>query len=398
MNRLKDQERGVIVTLAALLMMLLIGLLGLALDFGYMLIRSGQVQNVADAVALSCAGANSRSPNSCMTGDTNTSNPTYIGSVDQYEFPVLVTTLAPNDCPVIGQYNCVKADVSTTWDSFFITLFGVESLTVTKSAIAGFANSTPCLLALQTTDTNIRFRSSKPTDVTCLIASNSTAGNSIVKSGSSTVSTTVGVITSGGVIGTIDATYILTYQAPTADPFSMLTPPIATGSSPLKINCKGGVATVNPGHYSSITINPPGNCSVTVNPGIYTASNGSISLTGSGNISGNGVLFYQGSASAGMDISSSGTVTLSAPTSGANAGMLFWQRASNSSNLEIGGNGAYGLIGAVYAPASAFAIKGTKTVQLGAIVTGSIEVRNSASYVFTGEGLPGYRAVPTLLK
>lgn len=397
MNDPRESEKGIVLPLTALLMMVLIGFLGLALDFGYMLIRGGQVQNVADAIALSCSGANYRSADSCVTGDTNVSNPTYVGSVDQYAFPAVVTKLNSIDCPVLGQYNCVKADVTTTWNTFFITLFGVNALTVSKSAVAGFANSIPCVLGLAPSGTNITFRSSSPTTFTCLLASNSTSSSSIVKSGSSTVTTTVGVITSGDVVGTIVSPYILTYQPPTADPFSSLIPPLATGTSPLTIKCEGGVATVNPGNYTSITINPPSNCTVTVMPGVYTA-NATISLSGSGNIVGSGVLFYQGSTTAGMDISTSGSLTLSAPTTGANAGLLFWQRSTNSSALEIGGNGAYDLQGDVYAPVAAFAIKGTRTVKLGTVVVGSIDVRNSASYSYTGQGSPLYRSAPTLIK
>lgn len=384
--------------LTALLMMVLIGFLGLALDFGFMLIRGGQAQNVADAIALSCSAANNRTPNSCVTGDTNTSNPTYVGSVDQYGFPALVTKLSPINCPVLGQYNCVQADVTSTWNSFFISLFGVNTLTVNKSAVAGFANTIPCVLAMATTGTNINFRSSNPTTFTCLISSNSTSSSSIVHSGSSTVTTTVGIITSGDVSGVIIAPYILTYQPPTADPFITLVQPSAPGTTPLTINCQGGVATVNPGNYTSININPPSNCTVTINPGVYTA-NSTISISGSGNISGTGVLFYQGSTTAGMDISNSGTTTLRAPTSGANAGILLWQNRSNTTaTLGIGGNGAYQLYGNVYAPSSPFVIKGVNVVALGSVVAGNIEVRNSASYVYTGQGSPLYRDAPTLLK
>ncbi len=93
MNDPRESEKGIVLPLTALLMMVLIGFLGLALDFGYMLIRGGQVQNVADAIALSCSGANYRSADSCVTGDTNVSNPTYVGSVRVADFRLCVHTI-----------------------------------------------------------------------------------------------------------------------------------------------------------------------------------------------------------------------------------------------------------------------------------------------------------------
>jgi uncharacterized membrane protein len=111
-NEVNQSERGAVVIWFAMLIVLLLALLSLAVDIGWLFVKRTQLQNAADAAALSCGSFNYRTPGSCQNGDTASSNPTVIGSVNPDNFSIV--TEVPTTCPTFGQNTCVKASATTT--------------------------------------------------------------------------------------------------------------------------------------------------------------------------------------------------------------------------------------------------------------------------------------------
>lgn len=408
MNSQKRGQKGAVLLLIAVALVCLIAFLGLAIDVGYLVIKRAQMQSVADAVALSCASGNKRTPGTCVTGDTQVSNPGAIGSVDHYGFPVTVTLLSPQNCPVVGQANCVRADVTSTWNTFFGTFLGMTTLSSSVFAIAGVGNTVPCVFGLATTGINIDFKSTQTTSANCLITSNSTSANSISVFQSSIVSSTVGVTTAGGISGVITAPYVLTNQPPQPDPYVALVPPVSNGclqTNYIYSTCGG---TLPAGTYCGLQINPTGTgCTVNLS-GTYVIRNGTksqfpgISFTGGNNtlITGSNVVIYN-ETGALSTTSSNGSIDLTSPATGSLRGVLYWQKSTNTKPVTIksSGGSVFKLTGIFYVPNAALTLEpGGSSFTVGDIIAKTIAISGSATIGHTGQGSPLYRTNTVLLK
>lgn len=333
-------ERGSIVIITLIVMLTLLGLMGLAIDFGYAYLLRNRLQAMTDAAALSCASANARTPGSCVSGDTNLTNPTVLGAVDPYGYPILATV--PETCPNESASSCVKVTGTLTWNTFFLPWFNLPTLTVNTASIAGSAG-TACLQGLSSTGTNITFNNTQTSVFRCWIASRSTSGSSILVQPAATVSSTVGWTSAGNISGTLSAPVELPNRTPIPDPYIERTPP--TVGSCIATNYEH--KTCNPlpaGTYCGLVISP-GNCGTLTLSGTYVIRAGTKAkfpgLTFDGHqgatIQGQNVTFYIVDGSVHTD-AQKGNVNLSPPTTGPLRNLLFWQAASNTNPLIIDGD------------------------------------------------------------
>jgi Flp pilus assembly protein TadG len=126
MSKTCQHQKGATLVLFALLLSVLIALMGLALDGGYMLLQKARLQSTADAAVLACV----INPSTCGAGGSNV-----FPDVNLYGFNVVTTN--PVACPKTSQFGCVQAVASTTWNTFFLGLFGQNTFTLSAKAIAG---------------------------------------------------------------------------------------------------------------------------------------------------------------------------------------------------------------------------------------------------------------------
>ena len=149
------------------------------------------------------------------------------------------------------------------------------------------------------------------------------------------------------------------YVTPTvmSDPLaSYVNPPANPGSCTAASFTGSTNNTLNPGCYTSISIVGSGN--LTLNPGTYYISgSGGFSATGSGNVTGSGVLIYL--ASGPMSMTGSGNLTLSPQTTGAYAGMTVYMDRSNPNDFRATGSGASAVSGTLYAPNADVTVTGS---------------------------------------
>jgi hypothetical protein len=186
----------------------------------------------------------------------------------------------------------------------------------------------------------------------CVIASNSSADDSIYVAGSATLAADC-LQSSGG----IDATGGLTTKCAqnrthawrALDPFANLIEPVPP--MPLS-NPKKADTVVQPGRYTDLTLDG----TKTLQPGLYYIV-GSLSIKGT--VSGTGVTFFM--ADGGVTANGSASLSISAPTSGSTAGMLFWSSKTNTSANSFNGNGATDLNGYLYFPKSQLTYNGNNT-------------------------------------
>lgn len=367
-------EHGSILVMLVVLMLVLLGFLGLAIDFGYAYVQRNRLQAVTDAASLACASANARTPGSCVDGDTDQSNPGVLGAVDPDGFPLLATV--PETCPNEYASSCVKVTGTITWNTFFLPLFNLPTLAVNTTSTAGSLGA-PCLHGLNRTGTNITFLDLQTSVFRCWIASRSTSSASVSIATQATVSSTTGWTSAGTVSGPLNAPVQLPNRTPIPDPYIDRTPP--TVGNCLQTNYKH--ATCNPlptGTYCGLVISP-GNCGTLPLSGTYVIRAGTkpqfpgLSFEGglSSTIQGADVTFYIVDGSV-VTTAQKGDLILTPPKTGELRHLLFWQAAPNVNPLGLVGNSlgvgrSMQFLGVTYAPGATVTVqrgaKGTLTVK-----------------------------------
>jgi len=436
MSKLHSQQNGAISIVVAFLMILIIGFLGLSVDFGYAFLQKTRLQGVADSEALACAinPVNAICPN--VGADV-------YPAVNPYNFIIKINN--PGDsslCPIPELQNkCTTATASTTWNTFFINLFGISSLTLSANATSGYASHNPCMLSLSDFGVGLELKGSASVNtINCGLSINQ-IGTSISLVGSGSI--TAFPINIMGQVSKSGSGFISTVTKvalPVVDPFlnqlppTFLIPPPSscisahllkyTGSNTVVVNsgnyCGGiskvgsGSITFNPGYYAGISTNGsglvkfnPGNYviygggltlggsgDVDFGTGSYVIYGGGVKITGSGNVLGNEITIYNSGNSiypeGGFDITGSVGFNLSAPLSGTLQGILFFQPASNASPVNVAGSGGSILNGNLYLPTASLSISGSAnaTLPVGVIIASNIKINGSGNISVTNEFTP----------
>lgn len=128
-------QNGAVLPIFAISIIALLGFSAFAIDFGFAYMRQSQLQNVADSGALACA----QNFSTCTTGG------------DQYPLTnthgFTVATTKPVACPnTATQNNCVQVIASSQWNTFLLPLFGINTLNLSKVAIAGSRASSEVMI------------------------------------------------------------------------------------------------------------------------------------------------------------------------------------------------------------------------------------------------------------
>lgn len=382
MTKKHTHQKGATLVLFALLLSVLIALMGLALDGGYMLLQKARLQSTADAAVLACVV----NPSTCGSGGSNV-----FPDVNLYGFNVVTTN--PVACPKTSQFGCSQAVASTTWNTFFLGLFGQTTFTLSAKAIAGKnSGGATCMI----TDTSF-----------------STNGNNNVtlNNCSAAIGGVFSTTNKSGIVisPNTDNNLITVYNghpsacgncspAPVSVSGAMPTPPsftapIIPNAAAPTYNASTKTYTYYPGTYSSPVVFDK-KYSYVLSSGLYNSAyvfNGGLD-TGSAvvtNGSGGASIYVPGNKS----LSLSGTVTLSAPTpTGCIAGsavVINHPYTNTHYNLSMNGSQDHlSLTGVANLSADDFTINGSSTALsvTGALTTNSMTLHGNMN--------PSYSANP----
>lgn len=397
MNK-QRQERGAVAVIIGLMIVVLVGFIGLALDFGYAYVKKNQAQNVADAEALACVINPSALP--CPPGTTTTD---LYPAVNAQGFTI-VSIENPGDsslCPLpASQSGCARVTVQNTWNTFFIPLFGKPTLTVQTVATAGkVGGGTGCVIA----------------------SSYFNVSGSQGVNGSNCANYFGNVSVNGNPPITGSANYI--YNGNASANCSSCEPPAVSRTIPLVPPPLAAVPQkpVAPGTITGFTgtaattLTCPNNTTCTLGPGLYNSIDCSSAqsvcrlvptdstalgytfefdgtFTGpsnNGSLVGNNVLLYFGGSGQTATLAGGGQITLSSPSaSGGSCSETVTPEsqiviyAPNAGTLNYNGNVASNITGNIYAPAFGFGLGGNG----GLTVNGTIVV---SSYTDNGGGNSG---------
>ena len=365
----RTDERGAVAVLVALLLPLIMGMAGLAVDVGSWYMTQGQLQAAADAAALAGAWDLPSSPSDAETAAQTLADLDVSGAT--------VTSVTP--------YNSNSSEIQVTLSKhgplWFGSFLGVSAPTITASAVAESTPSTGSFIYAGNTGCS---------------------AISITNSGTLDVSTTVW--SNGGITavnsGTIDITgQVDVGNSSCAFPTSTLTPPGATDVAtytgwpePLPTTAQGNL----PSSCSTASLSIVGSSWLSSNPPGMYCTTGTITIVDSGSYSFDGYEFVSESTSSpAISVINSGTGAFygycpgntsdwsSCPAGGAPQ-TLFYATAGGISFDNSGGQSFQGDIFAPDGQVSLTMSGGTGTN--GFIEASTMTFTNSGTTTVTGTG------------
>lgn len=398
-------ESGQVLAVTALGMLVLLGIMGMALDAGMFFRAKRTVEIAADAAAV--AGAldyryNNDDDSAIAAGQAAAAQNGYTNGQDGVTVSI---NIPPKYGELAGNSGYIEAIVQAQSPTYFMKMLGINSVNIASRAVAGTGSTYACIWALDRSGSSVSINGSADLYTPrCSIYDDSAASDALTLTGGGSVTArSIGIVGNYSVSnnGSLSPTPE-TGLAPAADPLAGLAAPTVSTDTCSGSNCNisvsgGSNITLQPGTYSSISNSGSGtitfasgnyiitgsvtsssNGGIVFGPGNYTIGGelsdtggsymtfgtglyivgGTLKLTGSGNIAGNGITFYtEGSSS----VAGGSNLSLTAPTSGTYSGLLFFQSRSDSSSLSIAGGSGTTVQGILYAPAAAVTLSGSSS-------------------------------------
>jgi Flp pilus assembly protein TadG len=326
----RKRESGQVVVLVVLMIAVLCGLTGLAVDEGMFQTDRRKMQAAADSAAIAgdeeILSGNSDSISTAAMTDAGKNG--FTNGSDN-------VTVTVNNPPQSGSYsgdnNAVEVTVSAQRPTYFLNALGMSTINVSTRAVAHLGNAPYCIDTLNPTAANSLSLFGVALLQTCGIVNNSTSDHAFGIFG-----VALWHASSIGIVGNYDFDLLpfvsprpVTGIAPVRDPLARLQPPSFGGCDHTNFSLGLiSIATMNPGVYcGGITLT--GAAILHLNPGTYVIRGGGLNILGASVIAGSGVTFYITGDSTypykGVNIAAASVHSLTAPTSGAMEGILFFQ-------------------------------------------------------------------------
>jgi Putative Flp pilus-assembly TadE/G-like len=345
---------GQMMLLVTVALIVLLGLAGLATDFGLLWTEKRQIQTAADAAAVAGALA-------VVSGGNVTTAAKTDSSVNGFTDGSNSVTVTVNNPPASGSYagdsSAVEAIVTKPERTYFLRVLGYNSVAITGRAVA-HTGAHDCIYVMDPSANNALVVSgSASLSSGCGIIVNSSSSQAMVSSGSACISASAIGVNGNYSSGSCAPVPTPKTGVPAAlDPLAYLTEPTPGTCTPSTASGHGYTATngatISHGTYcSGITV--PGGVTLNLNSGLYILDGGGLTVSGTSSIIGTGVTFYntQGAASyKPIVISGGSSSSLTAPTSGTYEGILFFEDRSITSTQQntISGGSTGAFQGALY--------------------------------------------------
>lgn len=398
LGRLQREERGGTAIMVGLLLTVVLGFAGFAIDGTHLYAQKTMLQNTADAAARAAVNklptlANVRS-RAIEIAEMNMPPVTYGDVVISTEVEsgfwsngTFTVTNAPGA-------NAVRVIARRSVPMTTSAVFGISSSEVAAQAIALLTNIPgyeACVLALEQIETGIEVNGNVDIVVpTCTLMANSAATDAFVVNGTSAYIEAYTIVTVGGISAHPDTLNLtiepITGAKPATDPYADLPTSFSSLTARSCPSNKCQDTTIQPGYYSS-EITFTGN--VTLAPGMYYFASG-IKMDGQVNVTGNGVTVgYSGNAKlAGNNVAFNITApTTSTSTSQGINGVALYGLGPTA-ELNINAADSY-LDGAVYSPQGYIDVGGNGALAgCSQVVAGTIRLHGTPSQLQSCEDVP----------
>ena len=319
--RLRSDEAGSTVVIFAVMLTVLVGVSGMAIDYAQMINTQSKLQSVADASATAAAREMQ-----LANADANKVTAVAQGYATSALANVTVQTNVDMKAGVVG------VTVNSTFVPTLSKLMGQGNSLITANAIAKASGGLPlCLIGLDTKakGTVHLEKMAKLNAPGCLIYSNSKDPTGL-ESGDNAVLSAGMICSAGGAGKSTKANY-------TPDPLTdcpQLPDPLASRATPSDYTCKynnviidGLTQTLQPGVYCG-GLKITNGAKVTLAAGVFIFRDGPFKVEKASVLSGTDVGIFLKGAGANLTFDKNTTITLSAPKDGIMAGLLIFDDPS----------------------------------------------------------------------
>ncbi len=357
----RNIEAGQALIVVVLALVVLLAMMGLGIDMGYLRYQKGRIAAAADAAAI--AGGAEILFADITTAALGAAKANGFADSSQGGTATVTVNHPPSSGPHAGDDSFVEVFVSQPQPTFFMTVLGIDTMPLTARAVAK-GTSPNCLYALGPTSPAMTLTLAFITSQ-CGVIDNSNMQGTIAN----LRAPFIGV---HGTVSGVSTTPAATLGIPVAaDPFGSLAVPPNTDPTcslhPTKTTITAAT-TLDPGTYcGGIAINfPAGGGTVTLNPGVYYINGGGFQMLGTfgARVTGNGVTIYNSGSGSGSCNTCFGSIItaftsgsgLTAPTTGTYSGILYFQDRANINSATFAvniSNGGGFQQGAYYIPNAA---------------------------------------------
>lgn len=370
-GKVRRDQTGNVLVLGAMSMTAMVGAAGLGMDTVQWSLAKRQLQQAADAAAVS--GAYARA------------NGTSVDVAAKKELSALdkVTLSAPaviENAPTVGAYagdpSAVRVALEARLPLAFSNLFLSKPTLIPATAVGKIVSlGTYCVVALdRAAITGIAVAGSASLNLGCGMRTNASGSAAISATGSSGVNVTslsaVGKIPISSAYNADAKIYQYSFIQP--DPYAALPVPAPTGCGKQVSVQPNRSENLQPGCYQGLDVKGALNLA----PGIYYidgSKGGGFSVGSQGTLNGTGVTIILTSVDASFnpasiavaDINGGATLSLTATTTGTYAGVLLYQdrRALDIATNQVNGNALSTLQGGLYFPGQLVSFTGNAGMQ-----------------------------------
>lgn len=342
---------------AAVILPILAGITGGAMDLYIHQFQVASLQNSADSAALaavreaSLKGWNIRTAKA-VADNFLTSTLAGIG--------MNRATYTSNVAVDAGKRRVTVIVEQDDYGYFFLGYFkGSPQIKVSATAQAS-GSTNVCVIGLEKTDpgTVSLQQGSLLTASNCAVYSNSTAKNGLESSQNSILTANL-ACSAGGYVGAIKNYFHqpVTDCPAINDPLANRPAPDFSTSCKFKaLQIKDANDSLSPGVYcNGLTVKA--GASVSLSPGIYVFKDGPLEVSSEATLVGKGVGLYFTGAGAVFNATSDSIVSLTAPTNGPMAGLIMFQDRNNTeADFLIKSKKASNLLGTIYLPNGNFIV------------------------------------------
>lgn len=360
-NKLRDFRRdtsGSYLVILALMTPVMIGSVGLGIDYGLWLYTQQTMQAAADSAAVSAATSGSN-----IAVEAEGVAATYGFVKDSGG-----VTMTVNQPPASGSHTSVSNAVEVILHSVqtpqFSALLSAQPFTITVRSVAVATPGTGCVLTLNANASGaVTTQGSSVTNLSgCNLYTDSSDSAAVTVGGTASLTAlSVGVV--GGVSGTVNTTGgIHTGVAPLTDPYASMSFGSFSGCDQKNYSTNKN-DTISAGVYCG-GISVKAGATLTLNPGIYYLDQGSLSIEGNGVLTGTGVTLVFTSSTgknyATASIASNASINLTAPTTGPTAGIVLFgdRNMPQGTTFKLTGGSTQTFGGAIYLPKAALTYSG----------------------------------------
>lgn len=374
-------ERGAVVVLAAFVLPVAIGAMGLGAETGYWYFQQRDLQHVAD-LAAHAAGVRKRS------GDDDAAiTRAAVTIAANSGFTSASGTLQVNTPPATGAHagdsSAVEVVLNKQLPRFFSVIFDDSAIDIKARAVTKLAEgSRACVLALSPEEpAAVSVSGSAEVELEgCDVASNSLAANAFDMRGAAAEFSADCVHTVGQAQVTTnlelsECEEVDEYAPVVPDPYADIDEPLLNGAcEDGTIGKPQGTTVVTPTNNHPSGVASARYCGgltvkgdVVFKAGLYIIDGGTFTINGNVSVSGEGVTFYL-TGGASLKFNGTAEIDLSAPTSGPYSGLLFFgDRSDSGVTHNISGNADSELAGAIYLSAGDIDFRGNAEIGDGCV-------------------------------